>query len=310
MADATSVILHHYDTSPFSEKIRLIFGLKGLSWASVKIPNMMPKPDLMPLTGGYRKTPVVQVGADIYCDTAMIARMLEERAPSPSLFPCGNRGLAWSVSRWADSPVFMASVGIIFGTIGEHVPEAFIKDRQAFAGGRFDMEAMKQAVPMMKDHWRSAMGWTQDQLGGGQPFLFGDAPGLADISCYMNVWFLRGAVPPAADALLREFPRVTAWAERVAALGHGSAEEIDGDSALAIAAAAEPATRPQEDPHDPNGLKPGMAVTVTPDDTGRVPVAGTLVSSSAQHIAIERTDPKVGRVVLHFPRAGFAVLPA
>ena len=59
------IILHHYPTSPFSEKIRRIFGYKKLAWRSVEIPRSAPKPDLMPLTGGYRRTPVMQIGADI-----------------------------------------------------------------------------------------------------------------------------------------------------------------------------------------------------------------------------------------------------
>ena len=75
------IIFHHYVASPFSEKIRVVLGMKGLAWRSVEIPNMMPKPDLMPLTGGYRKTPVMQFGADIYCDTQIIIRELERRFP-------------------------------------------------------------------------------------------------------------------------------------------------------------------------------------------------------------------------------------
>ena len=74
----SELILHHYPQSPFAEKARLMLGFKGLSWRSVHIPPMSPKPDLTALTGGYRKTPVLQVGADIYCDTALIARRLEQ----------------------------------------------------------------------------------------------------------------------------------------------------------------------------------------------------------------------------------------
>ena len=80
------LILHHYTTSPFSEKIRLILGFKQLAWKSVLIPSIMPKPDVVALTGGYRKTPFLQVGADIYCDTALIARR-----------PCANRADAIAV---------------------------------------------------------------------------------------------------------------------------------------------------------------------------------------------------------------------
>ncbi len=66
------VILHHYPQSPVSEKVRIAFGMKDLAWHSVEIPRLPPKPDLMPLTGGYRMTPVMQVGADVFCDSLCI----------------------------------------------------------------------------------------------------------------------------------------------------------------------------------------------------------------------------------------------
>ena len=53
------LILHHYPSSPFSEKIRLALGYKKLAWKSVTIPPIMPKPDVLALTGGYRKTPIL-----------------------------------------------------------------------------------------------------------------------------------------------------------------------------------------------------------------------------------------------------------
>ena len=83
----TDLILHHYDFSNYSEKVRLALGYKGLDWCSVIIPPVAPKPDLTPLTGGYRRTPVLQVGADIYCDTRLILAELERRKPQPTLFP-------------------------------------------------------------------------------------------------------------------------------------------------------------------------------------------------------------------------------
>ncbi len=76
------IILHQYATSPFSEKIRLVLGAKGLTWNAVEIPPILPKPDLLALTGGYRRTPVMQIGADIYCDTALICDVLDRLAPS------------------------------------------------------------------------------------------------------------------------------------------------------------------------------------------------------------------------------------
>ena len=81
------LILHHYDMSPYAEKIRLALGWKGLPWRSVITPTVLPKPDHFELTGGYRRVPVLQVGADVYCDTHLIARVLDRIQPSRPLAP-------------------------------------------------------------------------------------------------------------------------------------------------------------------------------------------------------------------------------
>src|ERR1043166_10163486 len=86
------LILHHYDTSPFSEKIKKILAYKNLAWRAVEQPTIMPKPMLVPLTGGYRRIPVLQIGADVYCDTQLIARVLERLHPRPTMYPDGGRG--------------------------------------------------------------------------------------------------------------------------------------------------------------------------------------------------------------------------
>jgi glutathione S-transferase len=134
------IILHHYETSPFSEKVRIVLGMKGLSWRSVIVPVIVPKPDLTPLTGGYRRTPVMQVGGDVYIDTQLMMAEIERRHPEP---PLGRAGLDWAVNLWADRLFFQTTVPIIFGTLGEHVPPAFIADREQLSGRPFDLGAMR-----------------------------------------------------------------------------------------------------------------------------------------------------------------------
>jgi glutathione S-transferase len=300
------IIFHHYPASPFSEKVRVAFGIKKLAWRSVHIPNMMPKPDLLPLTGGYRKTPVMQIGADIYCDTQIILRELERRYPTPSLFPNGA-GLPYALAFWADRIFFMPSVGVVFAEVGDMVPEAFKQDRAKMSGSAFSTDAMKAMAPFARDQWRAHASFLEEQLSDGRHFLIGTTPGASDVHCYMNIWWIRAALPHLADGLLAEFPSVIAWASRVAAIGHGTETIMTSTEALAIAKAAQPETKPHDDAFDPRGLKPGDAVTVSADDYGRDPIAGTLVSSNAHEVAIRRNDPAVGDVVVHVPRAGFVV---
>ena len=106
----TDLILHHFASSPFSEKIRLIFGYKHLAWRSVDVPMYLPKPDVVALTGGYRRTPFLQIGADIYCDTALMARVIDRRAPEPALFPAALAGMPHILAQWADTALFWSAI--------------------------------------------------------------------------------------------------------------------------------------------------------------------------------------------------------
>ena len=302
---ATEFILHHYDASPFSEKVRVMFGLKGLSWASVQTPNMMPKPDLIPLTGGYRRAPVMQIGADIYCDSQAILAEIERRAPQPPTV----RGDDWATNLWADRLFFQATVPIIFAEIGHLTPKAFFEDREKLSGRPFDIEAMKRAAPPMQAQWRAQAGWLEQGLEG-RRFLAGDAPGLADVAAYMNVWWLSRALPQTAARLLSGFRHVEAWRDRMAALGHGDRTEMTGAQALEIARTSEPAPAPPHDGSDPLGLEPGAAVLVMADDYGRDPIAGRLVAANAGVVVIAREAEGLGTLNIHFPRAGYVAVPA
>jgi glutathione S-transferase len=305
----TQVIFHHYPASPFSEKVRVVFGIKQLEWRSVEIPNMMPKPDLMPLTGGYRKTPVLQIGADIYCDTQIIIRELERRFGDYSVFG-SDKGLGYAVGFWADKPFFMASVPVIFGELGPSIPEEFKKDRAKLSEGTFSTDAMAKAAPYMRDQWRAHASFLSEQLADGRSYLNGNKPAIADAHGYMNVWFQKNTVPHIADSILKEFPKLDFWQARVSALGHGKSEPMDAKEALVVAKEASPEAKPADDPFETRGRKPGDKVKVMADDYGRDPVEGTIVFTNAQEIAIARNDPAVGDVVVHFPRAGFMMVDA
>jgi glutathione S-transferase len=301
----TDVILHHYERSPYSEKVRLGFGLKGLAWGSVEIPVIMPKPDLTALTGGYRKTPVMQIGADIYCDSQLIMRELERLHPSPSFYPAGH-GAADALAWWVEKTTFSPAVSIAFAKRPDALPEGFLEDRTKFSGRNIDPAAMMAAIPNLLDQLRAHFDWLDQMLADGRSFLQGSAASLADLAAYHPIWSLKRNFGPTAEPL-DHFPRLLSWAERVAAIGHGKRSRMTSEQALDVARAATSIANATPDPRDPIGRKPGQVVSVTPDDTGRDPVIGELVTSGVHEIVIRRSDPAIGEVCVHFPRAGFVV---
>jgi glutathione S-transferase len=301
-----TLLLHQYDTSPFSEKVRKVMAHKRLAWGAVEQPSIMPKPDLLPLTGGYRRIPVLQIGADVWCDTQVIVRVLERLHPEPTIYP-GGEATAHAWNLWADRLLFLPCVAVVFADIGELVPPAFLEDRSKMMPGRSFSEIPKQA-PHAREQVRALVATVERQLADGRPWLLGSTFSLADAAVYHPLWFLR--VAPNAHALLTEFPQVAAWSARVDALGEGDRRDVAPAEALAIARDAEPAASSGVVAGEPNGLVAGAEVRVTADDYGFDPVAGVLVGATADEIAIRRADPTLGAVVVHFPRFGFRVAPA
>jgi glutathione S-transferase len=298
----SEIILHHYDVSPFSEKVRVMLGIKGLAWRSVIQPVIMPKPDLIPLTGGYRRIPVMQIGADVYCDSQVILAELERRHPDPPVV----RGADWAVNLWADRIWFNASVTPIFAKMGDSVPKEFIDDREKLSGRPFDTAAMKAAVPFMTAQWRAYAGWVEEGLEGGD-FLGGATPSLADIAAWMNVWWVGGAAPAVAEELLAGFDRTKAWQDRIRAIGHGRRSEMTPAEALQAAASASPEADLPTDQADPSGVRPGEPVVVQADDYGRDPIEGVLVSLTRDRISVARECGELDLVHVHFPRAGYVL---
>lgn len=300
------IILHHYPQSPVSEKIRVVLGIKGLAWRSVEIPRLPPKPELMPLTGGYRMTPVMQIGADVFCDSHCIARALQERFPLPTLYAGGSDGMVWGIGRWTDGPLFQTALEVVFGAEHKQMPPEFIHDRgQIYFGAEWNMEKLEADLGNSVARLRAQLGWVEELLIAGQRFLLGDAPGLLDALVYFVVWFLRGRWRDGPD-FLEQFPMLCAWERRVQAIGHGSATAMSASEALGVAAAAEPETVPTADPGDPRGLQPGDAVTVSADAGGPA-VEGYVLSLRRHEVAIIREDRRVGRVAVHFPAVGYRV---
>ena len=312
MAGPQSIILHHYDLSPYSEKIRLALRMKNLGWASVEIPRIMPKPLLMPLTGGYRKTPVMQIGADIYCDSAIILRVLEERFPMPGIELPGHEGLSSMVGSWTDGKWFQTSVAVIFGALGDQVPEDFRKDREAMSGRPFDTAAMAAIAPMLRDQWRAQLMWVEQRLQGGQgvgggQWVIGMKPGLVDAHVFMNPWFMEQNLPDFLETCFKSAPRTKDWYQRIKEIEGQIPERISGERAIEIARDAAPRLKAAKTDGELQEFAPGEKVAVAPDDYGRDWVEGEIVIASHDRITLHRHDDQAETTNIHFPRTGFMV---
>ena len=245
MAD---IILHHYDGSPFAHKARLMMGHKGLVWMSVVIPTVMPKPDLMPLTGGYRRTPVMQIGADVYCDTRQIAWALEALHPDPTFYPAGGPGLAAIITRWSDDQLFLPVVNFAFSNVADKLPPELLADRAKMRGAEPpDPEKLKSLMPRLHAAAAPLFDTVESLFADGRQFVGGDAHGLADYSLYHPLWMMTN-FGRKVMAALEPYPNTNAWMARVADVGEGDREEMGSGAALDIARAAEPAPVPDSTP--------------------------------------------------------------
>ncbi|MFZ6774246.1 glutathione S-transferase family protein [Undibacterium sp. SXout7W] len=303
----SEIIFHHYPISPFSEKIRLIFGMKKINWTSVMIPPIMPKPDVVALTGGYRRTPILQIGADVYCDTALIADVLDKLVPTPSLYPPAIAGLARTLAQWADTTLFWTAIAYTFqpaamssilGNISPEQMQAFAADRAAMRAGAPRI-SLSEATVQLHEYLRRL----SNMLGHGQAYLLGADASIADFSVYHALWFIRRVA--AVNSILDSYPAVLKWMDQVAAFGHHHAEKMSSGDALDIARNAVASDVGTTEFVDTHGIALGEQVSVMPADYAFDPVIGELVLATHNQIAVRRQDERAGTVVVHFPRLGF-----
>jgi glutathione S-transferase len=305
----SGIILHHYDMSPYSEKMRAILGYKRLAWASVEMPSMLPKPDLIAISGGYRKAPVMQIGRDIYCDTRLMVRLLDRLHPTPALVPTALKASCMAFAA-LERNLFFATIPVTFQPAGlkffmeelgaEHM-QRFSQDRAGlFEGG----SERRPSATFSKLNFLPLFNAVDTQLAN-SPFLLGEAPTLADFVCYHCAWFVlrNGGVA----AILDPFKNLQAWVQRIKALGHGRPETLSAEAALNIARTTGEA-QPFDGPLlEPDGIKLGQMVKVNATDYGCEPVSGSLVHASVFELVLKRSDERAGEVLVHFPREGFAV---
>ncbi|WP_417346797.1 glutathione S-transferase family protein [Ferrimonas sp.] len=301
---ASSLILHHYQLSPFSEKIRLMLGAANLPWQSLLVSPLPPRPATDPLTGGYRRIPVAQFGADLVCDSQLITEEISQMSAKEYLAPSNASQEALELATFAESTLFFDAASLVpprqaLTELRRHLSlfdtARFIWDRLGIAretrGNLSVAEGAKR--------FRNSLAKLDEQIQG--EFLFGDQPGHADFALYHPLWFLSqvGAVP-----LSPKLTRLNAWYSRMNQFGHGPHSPISAKDALAVAAASQPRGVLPEFRDHPDV---GHEVVIAPTDYAKVGTRGHLAGVSEQRWILRRDTGRFGTVHVHFPRRGYRI---
>ena len=305
----TNLIYHHYPQSPVAHKIRVAMAMKNLSWHSVEIPRVPPKPFLMPLTAGYRRTPVLQIGADIYCDSQNIAMTLEDQTDGPSLFPDDSAALHHLISDMVQTSLFDLAVRVVITSVIGTAPEGFINDRGSlYFGPGWTVEDMQAAFDGNVMQLQSMLTALDAQVGASEgAFLAGNQAGYADAAIEMAVWFITGRWEGGPE-FMAQFKNLNALAEAAAAFGEGSATEMEAEQALAIAKEATSTAPTGVSCHYSGGFEAGQMVSIRQAGMTADPdVVGRLRYMDAHRIGITHESDETDEVVVHLPIRGYVV---
>ena len=301
MASRT-LILHQYDISPFSQKAQKMMGLKELSWQSVEMPMIAPKPDVEALTGGYRGTPVLQIGRDVFIDNWMIARALDEfDASGPAINAQGGLREA-ALYAWGER-LFTPLLHAALAAYQSEWDADFLADRKRVFPD-VDFDTLDVSDPDRRSQVRAYLGTVEAQLGLDQDFLGGAQADSCDIHVWGMVWMIHSALP-ALVPIVKTFPRLTDWYERVSAFGTGDREDVKID--VAWQSLKDGPARPLPDTPDQEPLAPwvGEVVDIAAGSADRGSASGRLLAVDHEQVVLG-VEPISGEAAqVWFPRFGY-----
>ncbi|THH31301.1 hypothetical protein EUX98_g2888 [Antrodiella citrinella] len=325
-AKALTVVLYHYDASPFATKVKNMLTLKRIPHKRVNVSTTMFRPELSELLGvTYRRIPVLAIGNDVYCDTSLIASALERRFPVSegygTLFPPrvgsdkADTGMTLALMMyWSDRVVFpLAASSLPYGKFDA----AFIKDREAWEGKRIDVKGLAAYQPVRTSAIAAHLNLLEQQLSDGREWLMDTSkPGLADIATHFVFSWVKYFRNIREVYDIKLVPKSIAWITRVSEHfdklqkdGASPFENIEGsEAARLVCSTQDQPPLPQSEPSELSrlSLKLGEPVSVSPSDNGKVPTVGRLLALNHEEIVVE-TLGKAGRVRCHFPRLNFSI---
>ena len=186
MAPDQDLILYFYTFSPYARKVTAYLNLRGIPYTECQQPFTMPRPDLAAINVKYRRIPVLSVGRDIYCDTALILQKLEQLYPGSQIGGKTGRdkALIQVLQKWTDLEVFPRAAECIPSDFQALQDPNFVKDREELWGRSWSKERQDrmrgEALQCMKHNFDFLETLLSDD--GGKWILDSEGPSLADIN--------------------------------------------------------------------------------------------------------------------------------
>ena len=299
---ATPIILHQYDISPFSQKAQKMLALKGLSWTSVEMPMIAPKPDVEALTGGYRGTPVLQMGADVFVDNWMIARALDDAAPGAPAINARGPLSDGALYAWGER-LFTPLLHSALAAYQSQWDADFLADRKrVFPDVDFDTLAVGD--PDRHSQVRAYLGAVEAELALRGDYLGGEHADSWDIHVWGMVWMIHSALPDLVP-IVEGYSGVVAWYERMVALGTGARTDAEIAFAWEALNAAEPRALPATPADEPLKAWLGQSVQVSAGSADRGGAWGRLLAIDHEQVVLAVTPLAGVDAQVWFPRFGY-----
>jgi len=317
------IILYHYSFSPYARRVVWYLNLRGIPYSECKQPPTLPRPDVAALGAVYRRIPVAAIGRDIYTDTRLILRKLEELFPdAPQIRATSPEHKAFErlLEYWTiDGGIFNRGSQLIPTDSPLMKDSKFTKDREDYSGRPWSKESVEKNRPEALVEIKGAFEFLETTIlaDGRDWVLKTSGPSLADIEAVWPFHWLKGlkGALPGDYISANQFPKVFAWIERfdqavkIAATKLEKPKSLKGQEAVdQISKSHYAESESSVDADDPTGLKKRQEVEVWPIDSGsNHRDRGLLVGLSGKEIVIESKTKDGQTVRVHTPRHGFRI---
>jgi glutathione S-transferase len=212
--------LYRFRYSPYARKVQAVLDWLGIQYEVVEVPYA-DRNELATLTGGYIYVPVLVTDAgQVLKESRDICEHLAQ-GRGAALVPSPLEGPIWAYHDFVDGPledvlfrIGSPAVQSAWPTPGERALYTLIKERK-FGAGCVDAWLRDRAALVARAQKLLAPSL---QTLAQRPFLFGDAPTVADAALLGNCLMLQEGDP----ALLpRISPDLVAYSERASAFRYG-----------------------------------------------------------------------------------------